>query len=136
MKIDEGSTFTCWKEIAAHLEKGVRTVQRWERQFGLPVQRPNARSKGIVRASRDELDHWMSTQWSRRATTKTKPAQVLLPDRTVAKNVVAPEELRASNRELLNQFKESLRELNTHCQELRETLGQRGQDEKPEPTAA
>ena len=28
-----------WKEIAAFLGKGVRTVQRWEREQGLPVHR-------------------------------------------------------------------------------------------------
>jgi len=28
-----------WKEIAAYLKRGVRTVQRWERSSGLPVYR-------------------------------------------------------------------------------------------------
>ena len=28
-----------WKEIAGYLKRDVRTVQRWERDFGLPVQR-------------------------------------------------------------------------------------------------
>ena len=28
-----------WKEIAAYLRKGLRTVQRWERTEGLPVRR-------------------------------------------------------------------------------------------------
>ncbi len=48
-----------WKEIAAYLGKGVRTVQRWEQQFGLPVRRPNGRSEGIVYATREELDRWI-----------------------------------------------------------------------------
>jgi hypothetical protein len=26
-----------WKEIAAHLKRDVRTVQRWEKEHGLPV---------------------------------------------------------------------------------------------------
>jgi hypothetical protein len=26
-----------WKEIAAYVGKGVRTVQRWEKAHGLPV---------------------------------------------------------------------------------------------------
>lgn len=29
----------CWKDIARYMGKGVRTVQRREQQFGLPVQR-------------------------------------------------------------------------------------------------
>jgi hypothetical protein len=28
-----------WKEIAAYLGRSVRTVQRWEKDFGLPVRR-------------------------------------------------------------------------------------------------
>src|SRR5512147_88230 len=75
MMSHDSAVFTSWKEIASYLGKGVRTVQRWEAQFGLPVQRPNARAKGIVRASRDELDRWIATRWSSRST-KT----VLLPD--------------------------------------------------------
>jgi hypothetical protein len=28
-----------WEEIAAHLGRTVRTVQRWERELGLPIHR-------------------------------------------------------------------------------------------------
>jgi len=28
-----------WKEIATYLSRGVRTVQRWERELKLPVHR-------------------------------------------------------------------------------------------------
>jgi len=55
-----------WKEIASYLGKGVRTVQRWEQQYGLPVRRPNAKTKGIVHATRQELDKWLEAQWSQR----------------------------------------------------------------------
>src|SRR5215467_15698581 len=47
-----------WKEIAAYLKKGVRTVQRWEAELGLPVHRPARASKGVVIAYPSELDHW------------------------------------------------------------------------------
>lgn len=57
---------TSWKEIASYLGKGVRTVQRWEQLFGLPVRRPNDKSKGIVRATCQELDSWLVNQWSQR----------------------------------------------------------------------
>ncbi len=67
MTSHDSQIFTSWKEIASYLGKGVRTVQRWEAQFGLPVQRPNARSKGIVRASRADLDEWVATRWSSRS---------------------------------------------------------------------
>jgi hypothetical protein len=50
---------TSWKEIAAHLGKGVRTVQRWERELGLPVRRP-AENRHIVVALAEELDDWIA----------------------------------------------------------------------------
>ena len=34
------SVLNSWKEIASYLGRSVRTVQRWEREFGLPVHRP------------------------------------------------------------------------------------------------
>lgn len=51
------AVLSSWKEIAAHLGKGVRTVQRWEREYSLPVRRP--KSKGIVIAHPDELTAWL-----------------------------------------------------------------------------
>lgn len=47
-----------WKEIANYLGKGVRTVQRWERQSSLPVHRPSGSTKGVVLAFPNELDRW------------------------------------------------------------------------------
>src|SRR5215475_1083356 len=44
-----------WKEIAAYLRKGLRTVQRWERTDGLPVRRLG---QGSVFAYKSELDGW------------------------------------------------------------------------------
>ena len=35
-----GSNLDSWKEIAAYLRRDIRTVQRWEKQEGLPVHRP------------------------------------------------------------------------------------------------
>jgi hypothetical protein len=48
-----------WKEIASYLGKGVRTVQRWESQFGLPVRRIAGE---VVFALRDEVDAWSTSQ--------------------------------------------------------------------------
>jgi hypothetical protein len=50
-----------WKEIASYLDRGVRTVQRWEAMFGLPVHRPAGRSYSAVLAIDEEVDHWLST---------------------------------------------------------------------------
>ncbi|WP_321476250.1 hypothetical protein [uncultured Paludibaculum sp.] len=47
-----------WKEMAAHLGRSVRTIQRWEREAGLPVHRLQVGSKAQVFAYKAELDGW------------------------------------------------------------------------------
>ena len=47
-----------WKEIAAYLNRSVRTVRRWEADEGLPVHRHMHRSLGSVYAFRSEIDAW------------------------------------------------------------------------------
>lgn len=54
-----------WKEIANHLGKGVRTVQRYEREMGLPIHRPAGKSAAAVVAVQAELDKWVTTGDSR-----------------------------------------------------------------------
>jgi Tol biopolymer transport system component len=51
-----------WKEIAAYLNRDVRTVQRWERDSALPVQRLPGGPKAGVFALRAELDDWLETR--------------------------------------------------------------------------
>jgi len=54
---------TCWKDIAKYLGKGVRTVQRWESDLGLPIRRPSHHlSKNPVLAIPEELDDWVRRQ--------------------------------------------------------------------------
>ena len=50
--------FTSWKEIASFFGKGVRTVQRWEQKFGLPISRPTA-AKNVVLTTENELREWI-----------------------------------------------------------------------------
>ena len=45
-----------WKAIAAHLSRTVRTVQRWEREEGLPVHRLEHHTLSSIYAYVDELD--------------------------------------------------------------------------------
>jgi TolB-like protein/Flp pilus assembly protein TadD len=47
-----------WKEIAAYLNKEVRTVQRWEKSLGLPVRRLAQGKQGTVFAYKLDLDAW------------------------------------------------------------------------------
>jgi len=48
-----------WKEIANYVGRGVRTVQRWEADLGMPVRRPRAKSRSAVLAMSDEIDAWL-----------------------------------------------------------------------------
>lgn len=48
-----------WKEIAAYLGRGVRTVQRWEQELELPVRRPRGTSRSAVLALKSDLDRWL-----------------------------------------------------------------------------
>jgi DNA-binding transcriptional regulator YiaG len=45
--------------VAAYLGRGVRTVQRWEQELGLPVRRPRGKSRSAVIAFKPELDKWL-----------------------------------------------------------------------------
>ena len=52
-----------WKEIAAHLGRSARSVQRWERDLGLPVHRIKTPEAGsIVYALKSEVDAWRNRQ--------------------------------------------------------------------------
>lgn len=53
-----GERLVSWKEIATYLNRGARTVQRWEREEGLPVHRLRHDKLGSVYAYKSELDAW------------------------------------------------------------------------------
>ena len=54
------NTLTSWKEIAAYLDRDVRTCVRWEQRYGLPVHRLERDSKAKVFAYKDEIDRWLA----------------------------------------------------------------------------
>jgi len=64
------SRLDSWKEIAAYLGRGIRTVQRWEREEGLPVHRLLHEKRGSIYARRDELTAW----WESRRLTLAAPS--------------------------------------------------------------
>ncbi len=54
-----GIVLNSWKEIAQYLGRGVRTVQRYEHDLGLPVRRPRGKSRSAVIALSEDLDRWL-----------------------------------------------------------------------------
>ena len=53
-----GKRLNSWKEIAAFLQKDVRTVQRWEKNERLPVHRKPHDKLSSVYAYESELEAW------------------------------------------------------------------------------
>jgi len=56
-----------WKEIASFLGKGVRTAQRWEKDYCLPVHRLGREGGEIIFASRREISDWLESGGGRDA---------------------------------------------------------------------
>ncbi|MEZ5284795.1 MAG: hypothetical protein R2712_08310 [Vicinamibacterales bacterium] len=56
---DRGTRLDSWKEIAAYLQRDVRTLQRWEKTAGLPVRRLQKPGLRAVYAYTADLDAWM-----------------------------------------------------------------------------
>jgi hypothetical protein len=53
-----------WKDIANYLGKGVRTVQRYERELGLPIRRPAGKLSSVI-ATKPEIETWVATHTTR-----------------------------------------------------------------------
>jgi tetratricopeptide (TPR) repeat protein len=66
-----------WKEIAAHLNRSIRTAQRWEQTEGLPVYRHGHDKRDSVYAFASEVDEWWA---SRRARLEEEPEQPRPPE--------------------------------------------------------
>ena len=64
------TTLESWKEIAAYLQRQVRTVRRWEQEEGLPIHRHSHRSRSSVYAYPSEIDAW---RMSRRLVAEAPP---------------------------------------------------------------
>jgi hypothetical protein len=56
-----------WKEIAEFFQIDVRTCQRWEKAFGLPVHRLDGSPRSRVLAYMDELTEWRSNSYKAKA---------------------------------------------------------------------
>ena len=69
-----------WKDIAAYLNRGVRTVVRWEQEEGLPVHRLLHDARASVYAFRSELDDWRLNRSRKTAPSAGPvPSLVVLP---------------------------------------------------------
>jgi hypothetical protein len=101
-------TLCTWNEISEYAGRGIRTLQRWEHDFGFPVHRPDPRNKSAVVSSRREIDEWFRT----RPLLSAKSA-VRAPRESIAKDLTASaHRLELEAKKLLNssvQMNERLR---------------------------
>jgi dienelactone hydrolase len=56
--LKERAVLDSWKEISAYFERSIKTCQRWESTYGMPVHRLDGSPKARVFAYQDELDRW------------------------------------------------------------------------------
>lgn len=58
-RLQERKILNSWKEIATYLDRGVRTIQRWHTDLGLPVHKVRNTRHSSVFAYRAEVDQWL-----------------------------------------------------------------------------
>jgi len=76
-----------WKEISLYLDRGIRTVQRWERELGLPVHRVGHGPRSPVHAFPAELQAWQLRIGKKQAEEAHPPGRrglLMHPDGVVA----------------------------------------------------
>ncbi len=61
---DADDRLDSWKEIAVYLERTVSTLERWEKEEGLPVHRHVHHKKASGYAYRSEIDTWRKNRSS------------------------------------------------------------------------
>jgi hypothetical protein len=129
---DHTAVLTSWKDIARYMGKGVRTVQRWEQDFGLPVRRPHGSNKKAILARPCDLDTWVAMRCTSRTQSGTTRADKR-PDHSGGADGSRPERaslaslcaLRAeieTSRLLRNNNRILLREMRLALSELRANL--------------
>jgi Tol biopolymer transport system component len=69
--ITDETPLESWKEIAAYVQRDVRTAKRWEKSEGLPVHRHHHLSRSSVYAYPSELEAW---RVNRKPTAESAPS--------------------------------------------------------------
>ena len=114
-----------WKDIAHYLGRGVRTVQRYERELGLPVRRPSGHPAGAVLAVKSELDSWVKLAPGAAASSDAsqRPSQVYLSSE-LAKRLQERAHLHAQMMTLRKEMKANIRTLRESIAKVRQQLNE------------
>lgn len=121
--VTKSPVLTCWKDIANYMGKGVRTVQRWEQEFGLPVRRPLGSNKKAVLARPADLDAWVALRCGSRAPLPAGPngkrQDPVIRLAALSAQIQTSHQLCQNNRALLDEFKSAMMSLREQILELR-----------------
>ncbi len=121
-----------WKDIAHYLGRGVRTVQRYERELSLPVRRPAGKTSGSVVATKVELDAWVSASPIREAFRLMTPSPISTDATKEIKNGVAEmRKLREQMADLRSELRASLHLLTDSIHGVQDGLQDGQWREKP-----
>ena len=125
--LQEQRVLNSWKEIAQYIGRGVRTVQRYEAEFGFPIRRVGGRPRGAVMAFTDEIDAWLAQAKCRRGTSKTANG-LSLP--TELKAIRAQAEMNRQRaleiRQVARSQRQAVRDVANKIEQMRLKLAQRG----------
>lgn len=137
-KAERHQFLTGWKEIANYLEKGVRTVQRYERDLCLPVRRPAGKDRGSVVATKAELDAWVAASPMRESLQLTRLellSSSSSPTAQIRTNLKRMTELRDQMQALRADVRASVQVLHVTLTGLQSLLNQKLTPERHRPVA-
>jgi hypothetical protein len=119
--VANAAVLTSWKDIARYMGKGVRTVQRWEQDFGLPVRRPHGSNKKAILARPSDLDVWVAMRCSMSERHQEKGGSSVLATRTsLSAGMETARMLRNSQKELRIELRAAIAALQKQLLRLRE----------------
>jgi septal ring factor EnvC (AmiA/AmiB activator) len=113
-----------WKDIARHLGKGLRTVQRYERELGLPVRRPSGHRTGAVMAVKSELDAWVKSLPTDQEPFDANQRQHAYLTSELAKRLKERARLRAQMVALRKELKANIRMVHESIAKVRQQLNE------------
>jgi hypothetical protein len=123
-EIGRNEILSGWKEIARYLGKGVRTVQRYEMELGLPVRRLSDTGFGAVVASKTDLDSWVNSYpvpLAFRETPQSRRAQLTS---SIANGLQEHPRLRSQLMALRKELKTNIRVLRESISKVRQELNE------------
>lgn len=118
--VGKSEILNSWKEVAEYLGRGIRTVQRWEQDLGLPVRRPRGKRRSAVMALRQDLDNWVR-QRPQINGEPVPPEHIRIPSRrvTIREAIRTSRGLRTQNRRLRTETSLALHSLVSILQRIR-----------------